>query len=304
MTDIAPDIAPDTATPTAARARRSLLLSGCGALVGLAIAGYGLFTSDGKSSETPPQDVALVNQRPVLLSDFVAQSETEFGAPYAQTTPEQRRKIFDEMIAEELYVQRGIELDLAASDPDVRAALVAGVQQQIAADATAAMPDDTQLRDWLAKHPGDYASEGTMRARDLVVAGAGPASVDKARALAASLRANADPAALIASGDLAEPTPAPRRSFDFAAKTRLGDALFAVADKLDAGGVSDPVEAADGLHIVVMTERQRARPLPFEKAREKIAGDYLADARSRLLQNELSYLRGKADIVVAPEFRR
>jgi hypothetical protein len=287
-----------------ARARRSLVLAGLGAAIGLAIAGYGLFTSDGKKSELPPENLALVNNRAVLMSDFIAQTEAETGAAFRDTTPEQRRKVFDEMIAEELYVQRGLELDLAASDPDVRAALVAGVQQQIAADATAAMPDDAQLRDWLAKRPGDYASEGTMRLRDFVVAGGGEAPADRAAALVKALRGGASADDLIAKGDIAEPTPAPRRSFDFAVKARLGDALFAAADALDAGGVSEPMEAGGAVHVLAMAERQRSQPLPFEKAREKLAADYLADARAKLLNAELSYLKGKADILAASEFQR
>ncbi len=75
----------------------------------------------------PPEDVALVNGRQILRSDFLTQTQVESGVTFEETTQAQRRKVLNEMIDEELLVQRGLEIDLAATDPDVRAAMVAGV---------------------------------------------------------------------------------------------------------------------------------------------------------------------------------
>src|ERR1700728_4510376 len=53
---------------------RTMILCAIGAIVGHAIAGVGLFSARGMSTHNvPPEDIALVNQRPVLLSDFVTQ---------------------------------------------------------------------------------------------------------------------------------------------------------------------------------------------------------------------------------------
>ena len=58
--------------------RRSMILLASGALIGLAIAGYGLFTAKGTRSRTvPPEAVALVNQRQILRSDFMTQTQTQ-----------------------------------------------------------------------------------------------------------------------------------------------------------------------------------------------------------------------------------
>jgi len=57
--------------------RRSMVLLALGALLGLAIAGYGLFTAKGtRSRSVPPEDLALVNNRPILRSDFMAQVQS------------------------------------------------------------------------------------------------------------------------------------------------------------------------------------------------------------------------------------
>jgi hypothetical protein len=48
-------------------ARRSLILCAAGALIGLGIAGLGLFTAQGtRTASVPAEDVALVNQVPIL----------------------------------------------------------------------------------------------------------------------------------------------------------------------------------------------------------------------------------------------
>jgi hypothetical protein len=121
--------------PTEPRLVRSILLSGLAALVGLGLAGFALFTAKGTSTLiVPPEDVALVNQQPVSRSDYLQLMQNTLGLKPADATPEQRKKILDDMIREELFVQRGKELDVASTDPDVRVAMVSAVEQSIAAD--------------------------------------------------------------------------------------------------------------------------------------------------------------------------
>ena len=143
-----------------------------------------------------------------------------------------------------------------------------------------------------------------MRVRDLVLPADVDSSQDVARSIVQELRNFGNVDAFVAVNKLIEPRPVSGRSFDFAVQTRLGEALFRMAARLESGEVSDPLEANDGVHILVMVERQKSIPLPFEKARERAMGDYLADARERLLHAELTYLRSKADILVAPEFQK
>ena len=57
-----------------ASTRRSLILCALGAILGLAIAGLGLFTARGtRTAAVPAEDAALVNQVPILMSDYVQQ---------------------------------------------------------------------------------------------------------------------------------------------------------------------------------------------------------------------------------------
>ena len=50
--------------------KRSFFLAICGAVIGLLLAGYALFTARGTSTlMVPAEDVALVNQQPISRSD-------------------------------------------------------------------------------------------------------------------------------------------------------------------------------------------------------------------------------------------
>src|ERR1700730_10651293 len=148
---------------------RSFVLMGSGALLGLLMAGYALFTARGTSTLiVPPEDVALVNQQPISRSDYLAQLQTLYGVDLQHATAAERQKTLDDMIREELFVQRGKELDLASTDPDVRAALVNAVELEIAADAITDQPTEGALRLYYDAHRERYASEGMMSLHDLV----------------------------------------------------------------------------------------------------------------------------------------
>src|ERR1700723_219087 len=176
--------------------RRSFVLMGGGALLGLIMAGYALFTARGTSTLiVPAEDVALVNQQPISRSDYLQQLQTLYGVDLPHATAAQRRKVLDDMIREELFVQRGKELDVASTDPDVRSAMVNAVELEIAADAITAQPSEQQLRAYYALHRERYASEGVMTLHDYVF----PLSESAAAAEAArALRSGAPAPALLA----------------------------------------------------------------------------------------------------------
>lgn len=288
-----------TATKNSA-ATRSLVLSAVGAIFGLVLAGYTLFTAKGTSGGgLPPEDVALVNQRPILQSDFVTQTQLETGAAFKDASQADRRKVLGEMIDEELLVQRGLDVDLAASDPDVRSALVAGVNLQVDADILAAPPEEAALRRYFAEHHDRYAIDGSMDLRDWVM----PAAArDAAQAAVAALRANTPLDEIVKRFDLHESGKLGHGdNYDFGVKAKLGDALYTVAAKLGDGQVADPVADGSVLHVIYMVKRKPIIERDFEAARDTVWQDYQRDARTRVEQANLAFLKSKADIVIAPE---
>jgi len=269
--------------------RRAFILLALGAIIGLAIAGFGLFSAKGTTMRgLPAEDVALVNQQPILTSDFVSQVETVYGVPFAQTTPAQKKKVLNDMIREELYVQRGLELGFPSSDPDTRNALVAAVEQQVVADVTTQNPTEAELAAYYQRHRDAYASEGVMTVTDLRYPASSLAAL---QALVAAGR----PAAQAPGGVDTKRTNG--EEFYFAAKIHLGDRLFEAARKLGDGQSSPPIVMPDGVHVLVMQHNSPPVPLSFADAREQVLVDYKRDAENRLQGSTERFLRDKADII-------
>ena len=248
------------------------MLMTMGALAGLGLAGYALFTAHGASTLwVPAEDVALVNQQPISRGDFLMLLQTLYGVDLSHATREQRQKVLNDMIREELFVQRGKELDLASSDPEVRSALVNAVELEISENAITAQPSEAALREFYAQHPERYVSEGIMDVRDVVQGHESGKT----------------------KGD----------EFYFAAKLHLGDQLFAIARELPDGGVSSPISLSDGIHVLYMVKNKRPVPFDFAKARPQVLSDYRNQAIEQLKAGDESFLRKRANVRIADDLR-
>jgi parvulin-like peptidyl-prolyl isomerase len=307
MSNRAPDVSPSIFTEAPKPAvRRSMLCYALGALIGLALAGYGLFTAKGtRSHSVPPEALALVNGRPILRSDFMAQVQSQFAAPFAQSTPEQRRQVLEDMLAEELQVQRGLEIDLPSFDPEVRAAMTAGVQLEITANVAAEQPTGDELREYYEANKGKYAGEGVMRVRDLVAktaADAQPAAI--ALRAGTPLEQVMQRYRLEDSGKLMDAGHTDTGEiFEFAAKAKLTPAIYAAAAALQSGQTSDPVPQSDGAHVIVMIEHRMPVQENYAAAADQVWIDFKNDAQARVREANVRYLRSRADILLSTDAR-
>jgi parvulin-like peptidyl-prolyl isomerase len=239
----------------------------------------------------------------VLRSDFVTQLEGETGESFDQATRAEKLKVLDEMIHEELLVQRGLELDFAETDQMTRNALAMAMDQQALAEATTSQPSEQQLREFFDKNPARYASDGILTVRHLVlpVAGGGEQAMQKAREAVSALRSNTPVEAVIAKFGLTEPRN-DGDEFYFAAKIHLGDAVYAQALPLKAGDVSEPLQAADGIHIVKIIGNKVPVPLSFERARLQVLTDLKNAQQERLMAATMKFLRERSKILIAPDY--
>jgi hypothetical protein len=271
--------------------RRSLILCGTGAVLGLVVAGLGLFTADGtRTSQVAPQNAATVNGVPVLMSDFAVQVKALYDVPLSQATPAQKRKALDDMIREELYVQRGVELSMQTDITEVRQALVLAVEAQASLDARMAQPGEKELQDYYAANRARYADEGTMTLDEYLL----PVSdAARAPAVVAALRRGEAPATL---GLKRSARMTDGEAFYFAAKIHLGDALFDVARRLKSSEVSDAVRQGDALHILVMRANRTPPPPPFKQVRPQVLKDFVDAQAATLTAGNERFLRKRADI--------
>jgi hypothetical protein len=283
-----------------------MLLCAAGALIGLGIAGYGLFTASGTSTRrVPPENVALVNQRPILRSDFVTQLESETGKRFGETTRAEQLKVLDEMVREELLVQRGLELDFAETDQGTRNALVSTISDQAVAEVTTAEASEQQLREFFDQNPGRWATEGVMTLRNFVLPGAAGQTADErmaeARQAAAELRAGGSVEQVLARHGMSE-SARQDAEYYFTVQYRLGDALFAGIAGLSNGEISAPVAEKDGVHLVQMLKNDKPVPLSFETARPRVFSDYNDAAQARIMDSTMKFLRGRAKILIGADY--
>jgi hypothetical protein len=272
-----------------------LVLFGCGAVIGLGVAGYALFTAKGTSTLfVPPEDAALVNQQPIARSDVTAQLRTLYDVTPEQATAAQKKTALDDLIREELFVQRARELDVASVDPDVRQAMVSAVEQQVAADAITSSPSAAKLQAYFDAHRANYATEGEIEVLDLVFPAEAPAA-----AAAAALRNGAD-VARYAGQDSHRTRGA---EFYFAAKIHLGPTLFAAAAPLSDRGVAGPLPQPDGVHVLYVVKNLKPRPLSYEQSAAQVLSDYRQAAIKRLQTGDEAFLRKRATILIARDLR-
>lgn len=290
------------------RIERALPVSGV--IVGLALAAAGLFRpAPHPVTAVPPGYVALVNQKGILMSDFIAQTQTETQKSFDETTAAERRRVLHEMIDEELLVQRALVLDLPETTTEVRDAMAAAVNAQVAAPVLEIEPTDAELRTFYDRHRAKYTMGGTMTVHDIVLPYGTYADADQSLAQAQidaaeavyQLRSGApldyvkEHFGFVDSGRITD-----GEELEFAAKIHLGPKLYPVAAALGSGEVSDPVDEPDGVHVLVMDRRELPRPAEFSAVRDQVYSDYRAEQKQRANAENLAVLRSQAQILLAP----
>lgn len=276
---------------------RALAFSAIGAIVGLSIAGYGLFTAEGTSTRTVPDEaVALINGQPILRGDFSTQLETQTGETLAASSRSTQLKILNDMVREELLVQRSLELNFGETDQDVRNALVSAVTRQITVQVATANPTEQQLRVYYNANPGWFTTEGKIEVRDFVANDTRSAS-----AAAEALRSGAPVQSVLRDFNLQE-SERHEEDYYFAVKYRLGDQLFAKVHELKAGQVSDPVQTGSGVHIVQVIKNETPQPLSFEAASDQVLTQYKEAEQTRLMDATIKFLQSKSSVVIAKHY--
>jgi parvulin-like peptidyl-prolyl isomerase len=277
--------------------------------LGLVVASVGLFRKAPPAiAEVPDGYVALVNQKGVLMSDFISQTENETMKPFADTTPAERNKVLREMINEELLVQRALVLDLPETTIEVRDALVQGVEAQVSEPVWANMPTDEDLRAYYNKTQADYTNGGTMSIHNLVLRVGGFQNADQSTPQALSdaaeavyrLRSGASLSYVLEHYGFAEATPYKGEELEFVAKMNLGEKLYAIATSLGDGEVSEPILDPDGVHVLVMERRRPPTIADFDTVRNQVYGAYRRSQRDQASTETVDVLRIQAQILIAP----
>ena len=288
---------------------RPLVLLGIGAATGLALATAGILSGGGGDRGRPDDAVASVNGVPLPADQYrrlLVGLESDLGRSAAE---DERRRLLDRMIEEELLVQRGLELGLARHDRQVRADLVAAVIDAVVSEAEVRAPTEAELRAFHTEHAAFFARPARQRVRQIFFAvreGDGGAEARPHEVPPHEVRAHQARARLVAG-----------EAFE-AVRRRLGDetvvevpdvllppaklreyvgptALEAALD-LEVGGVSEPLRSGGGLRLIELVEREPARVPAYEEVEPLVRTEWRRQSGERALRAYLDGLRGRARV--------
>jgi hypothetical protein len=288
---------------TASEDRRAALLLAAGAALGIGLAAFGIARSGAVAASPPAGAVALVNGEPIsgeAFARFAAAIAAERRLP--ELAPDDRRRLLDRMIDEELLFQRGLALGLARFEPTARRAIVQAVIAALTSDAEAEEPAEAELRRFHAETPERFTRPGRLEVAAAFVAvrdGGEGAAWERASEIARRVRAGEDLAAVDAAlGDRpAAPLPAGPLALE-TLRQYLGPTAAAAAERMAPGEVGDPIRGAGGYHVLVLRARQPGEIAPYDEVREPVRAEYLRTLGERALRDTLDALREDAAIAI------
>lgn len=283
--------------------RRTDVLLLLGMLGGAVLAARGLVLEGPAVSPAMPRDaVAVVNGETISRASFdtaVGLIERDRGGPVSVA---EKQHILQRLVDEELLVQRGLELGLPRSDRKLRGDLVAGVIEAATAGAASGEPTAEELAAFFEARREFFAPPVPLRVAQVFVA-RGPRTEDEASARAATaarrLRDGEDLARV--RRELGDP-PAVEIPSSFVPATRLRDTVgpsaAAIAQRLGAGEVSDPLRGEDGYRVLVVLERGESVPASLEAVRTDVLAEYQRQRSEADLRDYLDQLRKSSDITL------
>ena len=283
--------------------RKRVALLALGACAGLIMAAAGLVERWSRSpDELPVGAIARVGEQIITQERFLQVLNDLAADQRAPLSAEDRQFVIDRLIDEELLIQRGMELGLAETSPQIRKALAAAVIGQLTAEAEASLPSEEALHRLYESDPEFFTSTARFRLRWLRI----PASDNAAR------RKAEDAYRQLSNGIALEEV---GQSTGLEAVTILPDALLPLSkisdylgptltghvSLLEHGGYSRPIEDNGDLHILQLLEYRSAVLPPFEQARPVLEAEYLRRAGDKALRQYLKWLRLRSEIIVVPE---
>ncbi len=256
-------------------------------------------TQENTPEPLPDHAVARVNGRLIRARDFEGVVAREMEGGMTPDLPA-RHQILEEMIDEELRVQRAIELNLHLTDARVRMDLASAVAEAAVAQAEHEPPDEDCLRSYFEERRDYFAKRGPLRVRQIwvgIVAGNLGEAYSRARAATNLLRKKEafEIVQELLGNKIPRPIPdALLHPIDLAAyvgRTALDEALT-----LQTGEVTDPIRTNDGFHVLQVLERQVNEGAGFEGSRLDVEAEYWRARTDRALGINAAELRKTANI--------
>ena len=266
---------------------RDIRLLIAGALAGLTLAAYGILEREDPAM--PGDAIAVVND--VVIGRAQVERAWARGTTYSQSQPaaDEFGRLVEQLIDEELMLQRGIELGMMRSGVTVRAAIINSLVASVTAEADAANPDDAILAAHLAEN-----SERFSTVSGIALDAWQGEDEQTAQEFATALRGGADvPDTLQKRSDIPE-TMLPLEDV----RDLLGPGIAASAAGMPPGSLA--VFARRGFWVVVrVNDVMTATIDDLASIRNRVLLDYRRELAEQQLRTYIDGLRERADIRIA-----
>jgi hypothetical protein len=240
---------------------------------------------------------ALESPTEIFVSRGQVQSlEAQFERVWQRpATPEERQKLVESWVREEVFYREGLAMGLDRDDPVVRRRIGQKVEFLVdGATQDGATPGELQA--WLDTHQANYQIEPVFSFQQVFFDpqrhGAG-----LERSIADARRSLANGQAV--SGDSTLLPEAMQAAAGSEVRQVFGAEFAAAIGDLPVGGWQGPVRSGFGLHLVRLDESVAGRPAALEQVRAQVERDLL-NARAREA-SEAVYQRLRANYRVRME---
>jgi len=132
-----------------------------GGLIGLVLAGYGIFEKISDFNFQNQDAIALVNDVPIKNESYLRALDRYSSDSKNKMDDEDRAWVLQRLIEEELLVQRGFSLGMITSDNDVRGAIVRTLISSINTEAEAIVPEKEELINFYNNNKERFAYPAT-----------------------------------------------------------------------------------------------------------------------------------------------
>src|SRR5262245_55368535 len=142
--------------------RRALWLLAVGSVVGILIGVVTVwYERDPNTRALPDGAIAVVNGKPIREEDYARAVALVESDKRTAITDEDRVRVLDRLIEEELLIQRGIEIGLVDSNRSVRKIITQAMLASIAAESVSTQPSEDELRAFYAENPSLFMRSTT-----------------------------------------------------------------------------------------------------------------------------------------------
>jgi hypothetical protein len=283
------------------RTKRAWLIAG--ALTGCALAAIQILHDVRVPVGFLPGVAARVNGRDIDRAS-VERTVAGFDARLRTSEAAARDRVLTRMIDEELLVQHALDSGAAATDPEVRAALLRAAISRVNSEVASQSISADAMGVFYETHRSAYASPATYEVTPLYYESPNYPNLQDARRRAAAAQAS------VLAGEAVE-TLAPRADeLPFVAPGTLatartlanyfGSSAVAALDQIRPGETTQPGVFGRGVLVLYLNRRVAGASPALPGIHDLVQADVLRERQEGALENLLQSLRKAAQIDIAP----